>query len=93
MRLKRRNYVLIWAGGTAASMALEKALASVLTPVTAPQPFADDLERSLKAAVDRGATSPWRSLGIVGGVATAIAGLTAFLLWLSRQRKEALRAA
>lgn len=86
MKLKRRDYVLIWAGGTAASVALERALASVLTPVEAPRDFADDLERSLKETM-RARVSAWRPIGIAGGVAAAIAGLTAFLLWLTRRRE------
>ncbi len=85
MKLKRRDYVLIWAGGTAASMALERALSSVLTPVEAPRDFADDLERSLKETMR--ARVDWRPLEIAGGVAAAIAGLTAFLLWLTRRRE------
>ncbi len=87
MKLKRRDYVLIWAGGTAASMALERALSSVLTPVEAPRDFADELEHSLKEAMEARATSAWRPIGIAGGVAAAIAGLTAFLLWLTRRRE------
>ncbi len=85
MKLKRRDYVLIWAGGTAASMALERALSSVLTPVEAPRDFADELERSLKETMQ--ARVDWRPLEIAGGVAAAIAGLTAFLLWLTRRRE------
>ncbi len=87
MRLKRRDYVLIWAGGAAASMALERALSSVLTPVEAPRDFADALERSLKETMQRRTASAWRPIGIAGGVAAVIAGLTAFVLWLTRRRE------
>ncbi len=93
MKAKRRNYVLIWAGGTAASLALERALASVLTPVEAPRPFADELEEALKARMRARTRSPWRSLGIVGGIATVLAGATAFVLWLTRRHGEAVSTA
>ncbi len=86
MKLKRRDYLLIWAGGAMASQALERALSSALTPVEAPRDFADELERSLKEAMGR-RPSAWRPIGIAGGVAAAIAGLTAFLLWLTRRRE------
>ncbi len=85
MKLRRRDYVLIWAGGAVASVALEETLSSVLTPVEAPSDFADELEHALKETMQRRAS--WRPWGIVGGVAAAIAGLTAFLLWLTRRRE------